>query len=69
MVGELAGRAIFALISGRKAGLVGVLANGTLFVASSFDGVIVVVYSKLTRWATLARDGLRKREKIGIYHK
>ena len=61
LVGELAGRAIFALISGRKAGLVGVLANGALFVASFFHTVvIVVVYSKLARWATLTCGGLKK---------
>jgi membrane protein implicated in regulation of membrane protease activity len=60
LVGELAGGTVFALIFGGKAGLVGVLANGTLFFASVFDGVIVVVYSKLTRWTALARGGLGK---------
>jgi membrane protein implicated in regulation of membrane protease activity len=61
LVGELAGGAVFALISGGKAGLVGVLANGTVSFASFFGTVvIVVVYSKSTRWATLTCGGLGK---------
>jgi hypothetical protein len=62
LVGELAGGAIFALISSGETGLVGVLANGTVSFASFFDTVvIVVVYSKLTHWTTLTGGGLKKR--------
>jgi hypothetical protein len=62
LVGALAGGTVFALIFGGKAGLVGVLANGTVSFASFFGTVvIVVVYSKSTRWATLTGGGLKKR--------